>query len=157
MLNEIFANFREKENASLEEITYEQGKEDTYENVDLQKAINPQILQNMMEHPVQGRSVEFNDNRISLYVAQRGRCGITHEPLEPHQMDVHHIIPVEQGGKDNYSNLIIVTTEAHRLIHATHPKTIEKYCNALSKSDVNWIRLNKLRLLAGNCKIEVNR
>lgn len=40
MLNEIFANFREKENASLEEITYEQGKEDTYENVDLQKAIN---------------------------------------------------------------------------------------------------------------------
>ena len=124
---------------------------------DLQKAINPQILQNMMEHPIQGRSVEFNDNRISLYVAQRGRCGITHEPLEPHQMDVHHIIPVEQGGKDNYSNLIIVTTEAHRLIHATNPKTIEKYCNALSKSDVNWIRLNKLRLLAGNCKIEVNR
>ena len=40
MLNEIFANFREKESASLEEISYEQGKEDTYENVDLQKAIN---------------------------------------------------------------------------------------------------------------------
>ena len=40
ILNEIFANFREKESASLEEISYEQGKEDTYENVDLQKAIN---------------------------------------------------------------------------------------------------------------------
>lgn len=40
MLNEIFAKYREKENASLEEISYEQGKEDTYENVDLQKAIN---------------------------------------------------------------------------------------------------------------------
>ena len=40
ILNEIFANFREKESASLEEISYEQGKEDTYENLDLQKAIN---------------------------------------------------------------------------------------------------------------------
>ncbi len=40
ILNEIFANFREKESASLEEISYEKGKEDTYENVDLQKAIN---------------------------------------------------------------------------------------------------------------------
>jgi len=40
ILNEIFANFRERESASLEEISYEQGKEDTYENVDLQKAIN---------------------------------------------------------------------------------------------------------------------
>ena len=40
ILNEIFANFRERESASLEEISYEQGKEDTYENLDLQKAIN---------------------------------------------------------------------------------------------------------------------
>ena len=124
---------------------------------DLQKAINPQIMQNMMEHPIQGRSVEFNDNRISLYVAQRGRCGITHEPLELHQMEVHHIIPIENGGKDNYSNLIIVTIEVHKLIHATNPQTIEKYINVLSNFDVNWTRLNKLRLLAGNCKIEINR
>lgn len=40
MLNEIFANYREKEKVSLEEISYEQGKEDTYENIDLQKAIS---------------------------------------------------------------------------------------------------------------------
>ncbi len=40
MMNEIFANYREKEKVSLEEFPYEQGKEDTYENVDLQKALN---------------------------------------------------------------------------------------------------------------------
>lgn len=40
MLNEIFANYREKEKVSLEEISYERGKEDTYENIDLQKAIS---------------------------------------------------------------------------------------------------------------------
>ena len=40
IMNEIFANYREKETVPLEEMTYEQGKEDTYENTDLQKAIN---------------------------------------------------------------------------------------------------------------------
>lgn len=40
MLNEIFANYREKESVTLDEAAYDQGKEDTYENVDLQKAID---------------------------------------------------------------------------------------------------------------------
>ena len=39
MMNEIFARYREKETASLEEISFERGKEDEYENFDLQKAI----------------------------------------------------------------------------------------------------------------------
>ena len=39
MMNEIFAKYREKENVPLESITLEHGKEDAYENVDLQKAI----------------------------------------------------------------------------------------------------------------------
>jgi len=39
MMNEIFARFREKDTASLEEISIEWGKEDEYENFDLRKAI----------------------------------------------------------------------------------------------------------------------
>ena len=39
MMNEIFAKYGEKENVPLEEISFEQGKEDKYENVDLQKAM----------------------------------------------------------------------------------------------------------------------
>ena len=39
------------------------------------------ILQKLMEHPIQGQSTELNDNRISLYVAQRGKCAICKEPL----------------------------------------------------------------------------
>ena len=39
MMNEIFAKYREKESIPLEEISFEQGKEDKYENVDLQKAM----------------------------------------------------------------------------------------------------------------------
>lgn len=39
MMNEIFARYREIENISLDEISVERGKEDEYENFDLQKAL----------------------------------------------------------------------------------------------------------------------
>lgn len=39
MMNEIFAKYREKETVPLEIISFDQGKEDEYENVDLKKAI----------------------------------------------------------------------------------------------------------------------
>lgn len=46
----------------------------------MQKVIDPQILQLLLQNPIRERSAELNDNRISLYVAQRGRCYITGEP-----------------------------------------------------------------------------
>lgn len=120
---------------------------------EMQKSVSPQILQYLMENPIKGKSVELNDNRVSMYVAQRGKCAITHEPRETKDMEVHHITPIELGGKDNYENLVLVTYTVHKLIHATTPETIEKYKEMLNNVDVNWTRLNKLRLLAGNCKI----
>ena len=40
MMNEIFSKYREKETLPIHEISFETGKEDEYENVDLKKAIN---------------------------------------------------------------------------------------------------------------------
>ena len=40
MMNEIFSKYREKETLPIHEISFEKGKEDEYENVDLKKAIN---------------------------------------------------------------------------------------------------------------------
>ena len=121
---------------------------------ELQKAVNPIILQKLMEHPIQGQSVELNDNRISLYVAQRGKCAICKEPLLLGEMEVHHITPQSSGGKDNYSNLMLVTGDVHKLIHATDPVIIQKYLDKLKNCKLNMAKLNKLRLLAGNCKLE---
>ena len=36
----------------------------------------------LMRHPVTGETVQFNDNRISLYAGQEGKCAITGEHLE---------------------------------------------------------------------------
>ncbi len=121
---------------------------------ELQKAISPVILQKLMEYPIQGQSTELNDNRISLYVAQRGKCSICKEPLRLGDMEVHHLLPKSRGGKDNYANLSLVTGDVHKLIHATDQVIIQKYLQRLRCCKLNMTRLNKFRLLAGNCKIE---
>ncbi|KZL88543.1 reverse transcriptase [Clostridium magnum DSM 2767] len=117
------------------------------------KQINPKTLQYIMKNPVQGQSAEYNDNRISLYVGQNGKCSITGKVLEIGNMECHHKKPRELGGKDEYSNLTFVTKSVHELIHATVEETIKKYKDSV-KLDVNELKkLNKLRLLVGICVI----
>lgn len=107
------------------------------------------IMHYIMRNPVVGRSVEYNDNRISLYMGQLGKCAITGELLEIGQMHCHHKLPIYIGGTDEYSNLIFVTDTVHKLIHATNPDTISKYLTALSLNKKQLEKLNKLRKQAG--------
>ena len=43
----------------------------------------------------------------------------------------HHKVPLENGGTDKYSNLVLVTEAVHILIHATVKETIQKYLKEL--------------------------
>lgn len=119
-----------------------------------QKSVNPLILQWLMQNPIQGSSTEFNDNRISLYVGQYGRCSITGEPLVPGMMEVHHKVPISLGGSDKYENLTIILPDVHRLIHAKECETIEKYLYKLRNYKINFQRLNKLRREVGLSKLK---
>lgn len=115
--------------------------------------INSEIVYYLMRNPVFGESVEFNDNRISLYVAQNGKCFITGEALEISNMEVHHKTPQQHKGKDNYKNLVFVSGYAHKLIHATEQATIEKYIQILTRQAIDFKRLNQLRVSVGNLEI----
>ncbi len=50
--------------------------------------------------------------------------------------------------------LALVTGDVHKLIHATDPVIIRKYFDKLKHCMLNMAKLNKFRLLAGNCKLE---
>lgn len=112
------------------------------------------ILTYLMKNPVQGQSLEFNDNRISLYSGQFGKCAISDIPLEIGNMEVHHIIPKRSGGGDKYSNLIFVTGEIHTLIHSTIENTIAEYLKKVKLDDLGFEKLNKFRILVGNSEID---
>ncbi len=115
------------------------------------------ILMYLMEHPIKGQSIEYNDNRISLYVGQRGRCFVSGERLQITDMEVHHKKPKCQGGGDEYRNLVFLKYDVHKLVHATETATIEKYLERLVGIAIDFERLNQLRVLVGNCEIRVNK
>ena len=65
--------------------------------------VNMKILHYLMENPVQGESVEFNDNRLALYCAQQGKCAISGRPLTIGDMHCHHKTRKSDGGDDRYT------------------------------------------------------
>lgn len=115
--------------------------------------VNIGILHYLMRNPIKERSTEYNDNRISLYSGQNGKCAVTKQQLEIGIMEVHHVIPTKLQGTDEYNNLKFVNQNVHKLIHATNQETIEKYLNLLELDQKGMDKINKLREKVGNCVI----
>ena len=107
--------------------------------------INPYTLTYIMKNYIPNKSIEYNDNRLAVYVAQNGKCYITGETLKIGEMHCHHIKPVKNGGLDNYNNLTFVTMNVHRLIHANNNQLITKYMQKLKLNSKQIERLNRLR------------
>ncbi len=110
----------------------------------LQK-VNLNILHYLMRNPNENQSVEYNDNRLSLYCAMQGKCAITKTILEKDNIHCHHIIPRKDGGGDNYQNLLLIDKRVHILLHATKAETIEKYLGILNLSKAQLNKLNTYR------------
>jgi hypothetical protein len=114
------------------------------------------LIRYLLNYKDYDKSVEYNDNRISLMAGQNGKCAITGQPLSTWNMDCHHKKPIEYGGSDEYTNLVWLRTEAHELIHANCQDTIEKNLKILNLDEKALKKVNSLRLLAENLEIVVN-
>ncbi|OPJ60672.1 group II intron reverse transcriptase/maturase [Clostridium oryzae] len=110
-------------------------------------------LRYLLNNPIKHGGTELNDNRISRFIGQNGRCGVTGEALEIADMKMHHVIPKHKVGSDKYSNLILVNSSIDKLIHAKSGKVIAKYCKELPLDETMLEKLNELRLKVGNCVI----
>ena len=61
-----------------------------------------------MRNYIPNRTIEYNDNRISKFIAQYGKCAVLGESLGIGEWHCHHIIPYHLSEDDRYSNLLIV-------------------------------------------------
>ena len=102
----------------------------------------------LMRNPVRSRTIEYADNRISLYAAQYGKCAVTGRVMEAHDIHCHHIVPANKGGTDEYANLVLVSKDVHVLIHASEEATIHSYLEILHLEKSELEKLNKLRIKA---------
>lgn len=124
----------------------EKGRELIHEKLG---CIDQNMLNYLISNPSLKQSIEFNDNRISKYVAQKGKCSVSGITLNE-DMQVHHIKPKRDGGTDEYKNLTIISYEIHKLIHATELDTIKKYQGLVKLDNDAMKKLNKLRKSVGN-------
>lgn len=128
-----------------------EGRKEIHDNL----RINTSLMVQMMKSSGKN-STEYSDNRISLYSAQRGKCGITgieFQCLE--DIHCHHKLPKQYGGTDRYDNLVLLLPQVHRLIHAADEITIRKYLELLKLDKTQILKLNKYRELAKNNPITV--
>lgn len=114
--------------------------------------INIDTLKQLMENPNPEASIEYNDNLLSLYSAQKGKCRICGQELEIEEIYCHHIIPKEFGGTDEYKNLIIVHTDIHKLIHSTNKNDI---ANIISKFNLDMTQIEKLNKFRKKLQLEL--
>lgn len=98
-------------------------------------------------------TVAMADNRIALYIAQKGKCPISgREILYNHHL--HHKRLWSVTHDDSYKNLILVHEDIHKLIHATKQETISHYMTRLKLDMEHLEKMNKLRTLVGNPTIK---
>jgi group II intron reverse transcriptase/maturase len=110
-----------------------------------QKAVSHELLRTLLMRPANEKSAEFNDNRISLFVAQYGKCAVTGKRLDIDEINCHHKKPRALGGDDAYSNLTIVHEDIHKLIHASKSSTISRYMQLLNLNKKKIEKINSLR------------
>ncbi len=129
-----------------------EGREEIHRNLKFDETVMT-VLHMLARAYLPNRSVEYMDNRVSLYAAQYGKCAVTGKVLWIDEIHCHHKKPLNQGGTDEYKNLIIVHIDVHKLIHATKPETIQAYLNEIKPDKSQLDKINKLRVLAGNTAI----
>lgn len=129
-----------------------EGRKGLHDSLKLDK----KLLIEMMNHSNNNQSIEFNDNRLSLFSAQMGKCSVTQRVFRTtEEIHCHHKKPKEKGGGDEYANLTLVLEPVHKLIHAKTDKTINKYLEIAKLTPFEIEKVNKLREMAGNDKIVV--
>lgn len=130
----------------------EKGREEIHKNLKFEPYAIWCLHQIAKQH-IPRRSIEYMDNRVSKYAAQYGKCAVTGKLLWIDEIHCHHIKPRKFGGTDEYKNLVILSSDVHRLIHATDNEIINAYLNKIQLNKTMLNKINKFRKAAENAEI----
>ena len=126
-----------------------EGREEIHKSLKFDESVIT-VLHMLAREVIPNRSIEYLDNRVSLYAAQYGKCAVTGRTLWIDEIHCHHKKPTSQGGTDEYNNLVIVHKDVHMLIHAVKSETIQAYLDKVKPDKSQLEKINKFRMLAGN-------
>ncbi|PWS23361.1 hypothetical protein DKP78_13415 [Enterococcus faecium] len=93
-------------------------------------------------------TIEFDDNRLSKFVDQNGKCSITKQELSMTEVHCHHKIPWYVSKNDSYENLIILSKDVHELIHLKDMDIILAKLSNLNLTKTQLKKVNEFREMA---------
>lgn len=103
------------------------------------------IVHILIRNLINNETIEYNDNRISLYIAQNGKCAILQKQFLIERIHCHHKKPRKLGGDDQYFNLVLLDIDMHKLVHSNDKAVINKLINQYNLDKKQLLKLNKLR------------
>ena len=112
---------------------------------DIENCISYDVMKYMMENAHLYPTLEMADNALSRYIAQKGKCAVTHNALSISDMVCVHTKPCKGERNDTYRNLIILSKEVSELVGATNPVKIGKLLKDLQLTEEMKDKINKLR------------
>lgn len=91
---------------------------------DLENMVSFEVMKHFIEDRDNYPTLEMADNALSRYIAQRGKCAVTHNPLTLGNMRCIHIKPVNGFRNDTYANLIILENSIANLVMTSSERRI---------------------------------
>lgn len=126
------------------------GREKIHKNL---KAISKNVLSYVMKNFIPNRTIEYNDNRISKFIAQYGRCAVSGVELGLKDWQCHHKNPYYLSKDDRFSNLIILHEAIYQLVHLRENDKIKTLLNILQLNNKQKQKVNELRKQCKNDSI----
>lgn len=122
-----------------------EGRAKIHENLGLDMA----LFKVLRSHPPNDHSMEYADCRLSLLSAQKCKCAISGEEfLQPDSIACHVKVPVDSGGRERYSNLVLLHSRYLPLLADQDTKLLKSTCKLLAVTRKQLTKINSLRAAA---------
>lgn len=112
---------------------------------DVENCISFDVMKYMMENAHLYPTLEMANNALSRYIAQKGKCAVTHNAVTIADMTCEHIKPCKGERNDTYKNLILLSKGVSDLVGAKSRNRIYKILKNLSLTKEMQEKVNKLR------------
>ena len=103
----------------------------------------------LMRHPIPTESVRYNDNRVSLYAGQDGKCAITGKELDVQTCVCYRKTNDCKKGNDSYQNLMLHSLQGLAIVSSDDMTSVAAMVKEYSLNAKAITKVNKLRATAG--------
>ena len=103
----------------------------------------------LMRHPIPTESVRYNDNRVSLYAGQDGKCAITGKKLDVQTCICYRKTNNCKKGYDSYQNLLLLSLQGLAIVSSEDMMSVVALVKEYSLNAKVITKVNKLRATAG--------